>query len=100
MNGTGDTGAAHRHRHHGGDHCGCMSPATTPATTMAPTPTQTTPVPVATTATPVPTGSTTTPARHPPATGPRPRLCRYQSATISRSPAEERTATYRPAQPS
>jgi cell division septation protein DedD len=61
MNGTGDTGDGHRHRHHGGDHCGCMSPATTPATTMAPTPTQTTPVPVSTTATPVPTETTTTP---------------------------------------
>ena len=52
MNGTGDTGPAHRHRHHGGDHCGCMTPATAPATTMAPTPTGSTTAPV-----PVPVGN-------------------------------------------
>jgi hypothetical protein len=65
MNGTGDTGDGHGHRHHGGDDCGCMSPATTPATTMAPTPTQTTPAPTESTTTPVPTESTTTPAPAP-----------------------------------
>jgi hypothetical protein len=71
LNGTADTGAAPRHRHHGGDHCGCMSPATAPAT-MTPTPAQTTPAPTGTATTPAPTGTTPAPTPTPTPTGHRP----------------------------